>query len=73
MLPSCLICRREVREDAESRPFCSTRCKNIDLGRWLGEEYRVSPPMTSGELESTLAAAEGAEQRAAPLDDPLIE
>lgn len=22
-------------------PFCSPRCKLIDLGRWLGEEYRI--------------------------------
>ena len=23
------------------RPFCSKRCADIDLGRWLGEHYRV--------------------------------
>jgi endogenous inhibitor of DNA gyrase (YacG/DUF329 family) len=22
-------------------PFCSPRCKTIDLGRWLGETYRI--------------------------------
>jgi endogenous inhibitor of DNA gyrase (YacG/DUF329 family) len=22
-------------------PFCSSRCKTIDLGRWLGESYRI--------------------------------
>jgi endogenous inhibitor of DNA gyrase (YacG/DUF329 family) len=22
-------------------PFCSRRCKTIDLGRWLGETYRL--------------------------------
>jgi endogenous inhibitor of DNA gyrase (YacG/DUF329 family) len=22
-------------------PFCSPRCKTIDLGRWLGESYRI--------------------------------
>jgi uncharacterized protein len=22
-------------------PFCSPRCKLVDLGRWLGESYRV--------------------------------
>ena len=26
-------------------PFCSQRCKMIDLGKWLGEEYRVSEPL----------------------------
>jgi uncharacterized protein len=23
------------------RPFCSARCRDIDLGRWFGEVYRV--------------------------------
>jgi len=23
------------------RPFCSKRCKTIDLARWLNEEYRI--------------------------------
>jgi hypothetical protein len=26
-------------------PFCSPRCKLIDLGRWLGEEHRISEPL----------------------------
>ena len=25
-------------------PFCSDRCKLLDLGKWLGEEYRVPGP-----------------------------
>ena len=25
----------------EARPFCSKRCADIDLGRWLNEDYRV--------------------------------
>ena len=24
-------------------PFCSPRCQTMDLGRWLGEKYRVAP------------------------------
>ncbi len=24
-----------------TRPFCSERCKNADLGKWANEEYRV--------------------------------
>jgi endogenous inhibitor of DNA gyrase (YacG/DUF329 family) len=27
------------------RPFCSRRCKMIDLGNWLGEVYRFSTPL----------------------------
>ncbi len=26
-------------------PFCSKRCKAMDLGRWLNEEYRISIPI----------------------------
>lgn len=35
----CPICGRPVVTDY--RPFCSARCKQIDLNRWLSETYRV--------------------------------
>jgi endogenous inhibitor of DNA gyrase (YacG/DUF329 family) len=40
---SCPICRRPVaaRDENPAYPFCSERCRLVDLGRWLGEEYRV--------------------------------
>lgn len=28
------------------RPFCSERCKLIDLGLWANEEYAIAEPMT---------------------------
>jgi endogenous inhibitor of DNA gyrase (YacG/DUF329 family) len=31
------------------RPFCSTRCKMIDLGNWLNEAYRISEPIRQEE------------------------
>ena len=41
--PRCPICRVEVglRSENLNFPFCSPRCKRIDLGRWLGEEYTI--------------------------------
>lgn len=33
------------------RPFCSARCKTVDLGRWLGEEYRVPTDEQPGEAD----------------------
>jgi endogenous inhibitor of DNA gyrase (YacG/DUF329 family) len=30
-------------------PFCSARCRTIDLGRWLGEKYRIGVPEAEGE------------------------
>lgn len=35
----CPVCGRP--SIVEMRPFCSKRCADIDLGRWLGEVYRV--------------------------------
>lgn len=39
----CPTCGKEVLWTPESqwRPFCSERCKKIDLGAWANEEYRV--------------------------------
>jgi hypothetical protein len=30
--------------DYPDYPFCTRRCRLIDLGRWLGEDYRVAQP-----------------------------
>ena len=32
-------------------PFCSKRCRMIDLGMWADEEYRISEPLKDFELE----------------------
>lgn len=45
----CPACGKEVvwAEASRWRPFCSERCRNIDLGAWANEEYRVpvsTPP-----------------------------
>ena len=38
----CSICERYFEQaTSTSLPFCSPRCKQIDLGRWLGEKYSV--------------------------------
>jgi uncharacterized protein len=38
----CPICEREFeRGEAPAIPFCSERCRLVDLGRWLGESYAV--------------------------------
>ncbi len=39
----CPNCKKEVFWDNNKyRPFCSERCKMIDLGTWAKEGYRVS-------------------------------
>ena len=44
-------CRRPAPPRAENAefPFCSARCRAVDLGRWLTEAYRI--PTTAPELE----------------------
>ena len=34
----------ESEERTGPFPFCSWRCKKLDLHRWLNEEYRISEP-----------------------------
>jgi endogenous inhibitor of DNA gyrase (YacG/DUF329 family) len=42
----CPICGKPVapRQANRAYPFCSDRCRLIDLGKWLGEEYRIPGP-----------------------------
>lgn len=37
----CPICRRRLAPPAPFRPFCSARCKQVDLGRWLAGDYAI--------------------------------
>ncbi|HKS95101.1 MAG TPA: DNA gyrase inhibitor YacG [Terriglobia bacterium] len=44
----CPICRREFGDESRAfRPFCSERCKLIDLNNWLSGRYRISTPVTA--------------------------
>ncbi len=52
----CPTCAKPVAWGPESpfRPFCSDRCRNIDLGAWASERYAIG----------------GADERSADPDDP---
>ena len=41
----CPICKKEVAPDGEFMPFCSERCKLIDLGNWASEKYVIPEPI----------------------------
>jgi uncharacterized protein len=42
----CTTCGKPTEYFAEpTGPFCSARCQLIDLGKWFGEEYRISEPL----------------------------
>jgi len=54
-LVKCGICSREFElSSSQYRPFCSQRCQQVDLGKWLNESYGLPfedsavPDMTTG-------------------------
>jgi len=50
----CPRCRKRAPDDAGNpfRPFCSQRCRLLDLGAWIDEDYRV-PGAPEAESEET--------------------
>ncbi len=47
---SCPTCRQIVTAKSPDFPFCSDRCRMIDLGKWASGEYRISSPALDPEL-----------------------
>jgi len=44
MTLKCPICKKDVALGEAEFPFCSERCRLIDLGNWSAEKYRISSP-----------------------------
>lgn len=49
--PTCSKQIAEVPDDYPHRPFCSARCKSIDLAKWLDGSYKFSRPVLAEDLE----------------------
>jgi endogenous inhibitor of DNA gyrase (YacG/DUF329 family) len=49
----CPICRKEIQPDNPFAPFCSDRCRIIDLGNWASEKYMISTPADPQEVPDT--------------------
>lgn len=52
---TCPICDTPMPgnwADYPDYPFCGRRCKTIDLGRWLGESYRLPDKQPSDDRSS---------------------
>jgi endogenous inhibitor of DNA gyrase (YacG/DUF329 family) len=49
----CPICRRPVPPGNDDFPFCSERCRLVDLGNWASEKYAIpaEPAPESDEQE----------------------
>jgi hypothetical protein len=55
----CPICKREIRADAQApRPFCSARCRVVDLGGWLDGRYRIGSAADEVEDEASPGSEE---------------
>ncbi|HOM18525.1 MAG TPA: DNA gyrase inhibitor YacG [Thermoguttaceae bacterium] len=72
----CPVCGRPVDPaTTPAMPFCSDRCRQIDLARWLGERYRVPGPVRQPEealeespSEQSSSAEAGSSQDEEPFD-----
>jgi endogenous inhibitor of DNA gyrase (YacG/DUF329 family) len=62
----CPSCRAIVKPSDENYPFCSDRCRLIDLGKWASGGYVISTPITDPEMLENLAEKQ-AEKK--PPDD----
>ena len=60
---TCPICERmlpsEVNGDALVFPFCSPRCKQVDLHRWLNGDYAFIADLDTEELMAELPEDDG--------------
>jgi hypothetical protein len=45
----CPICKKPVKSGDAEFPFCSDRCRSIDLGKWASGEYVVPSPLEDSE------------------------
>ena len=63
---ACPTCKRPSKKEGNKLfPFCSERCHLVDLGRWLGEEYRVpeEPDASGGGIEGVTSLGEDDHRR----------
>lgn len=54
MMVICPICKKKTTwEENPYRPFCSERCKLVDLGKWVSEEYKIEGEKKEEEKENS--------------------
>jgi len=58
---NCPICKKAVPRTGEDFPFCSERCRLLDLGKWASGRYVVASPL--GDID------ESAEMKDFPADE----
>jgi endogenous inhibitor of DNA gyrase (YacG/DUF329 family) len=54
----CPTCKKLVLATDEDFPFCSDRCRRIDLGKWAMGVYKISSPVLDPDLLEDLEGHE---------------
>jgi endogenous inhibitor of DNA gyrase (YacG/DUF329 family) len=63
MTLKCPRCGKETESAGNShRPFCSERCKLIDLGNWISETYRIPQNNSDEDEDGAIPSADGLER-----------
>jgi len=67
LIVDCPTCQKKVAWSDENtyRPFCSKRCKLIDLGEWASEGHKISQPIQG--------AADITEEMIDALEDQFLQ
>ncbi len=60
--PTCPICSKPLLTEATAKssafPFCSERCRQVDLLRWSKGEYRIVEPLAPQDFEQEISDSE---------------
>jgi endogenous inhibitor of DNA gyrase (YacG/DUF329 family) len=59
----CPTCGTLVRAKDEDFPFCSDRCRKIDLGKWAMGVYKISSPVLDPEVLDDLGGLSGGQDK----------
>ncbi len=62
----CPTCKTIVLIGTQDVPFCSDRCRRIDLGKWASGDYKISSPILDPDL---LEELEHAQQQRKPMHE----
>jgi endogenous inhibitor of DNA gyrase (YacG/DUF329 family) len=54
----CPTCGASVKTSSEDFPFCSDRCRRIDLGKWAMGAYKISSPVLDPDLLEDLEGSD---------------
>jgi len=60
----CPICRTLVTRLSEDFPFCSDRCRTIDLGKWASGKYVISTAINDPEELENIAEEQSRRRQA---------